>query len=1148
AEIISRLDSAKAENNERLAAQERRRYVKKMLSKHSVVTPTYDTEGKFPCAEGTRVGVLQSITQWIWDVRPGQTSKNFFWLSGNPGCGKSSITASVTKECKAEDVLWAQFFINRNNSDTTNPNVYFPTIAQQLSRRSEDVEREIHDQLKANRALLDGVSSEQAARLFIDAVRVASRLDLSKPVVVVIDGFDEMDRRHMRSTAQIFAQLFGALPDCPNVKVFISSRTDNDIQTPFAAAILGNPHVRNLHLNTNHPSSIHDVTLYLRKQLALIVLNHDLDWNHWPGEAGFDALAAQASGLFIWAATAVKFFQQQIDDWGQERLPLLLADLNGKGMIDIDALYGFIIFSTYANQLKNERDAEWACETFRRLVGAIVVLCEPLPLDSLHAILDLRETPSSPAVDVVHLVRRLRTVLIAEGNSIHGQTVPVLHKSFYEFIVSGRAESRFRVDLKKSHFELGMRCLHALSKTKTAISTWKMPRVYRYSCRFWSQHLLQALGSFSGILIAPSPGIHSLSALNRTMYHSSIASPPINLMPSGSSVMASISGISCGWNVSDGLSMDKASLALGVKKKSRLRYAEPYNPLSHDNALNLSAVQTTMGKLGNLVVYATVYAPAMMQLEPTRKIGLWNTGDGISKDPISETIDCGEWSTARSIFQNGHFAEVRKSAIHIWNVKTADNNNSAETMLGSISHISEIQSSILPSYQKISCLALSSTGRYLAIGSFDGVLLFWDVQEKKAIQSSRSTPRNASEITAISFSPDGIRVISCSITDIILWTFSMGKFCQSSSLTCSPGTAFSVAFSLDSRIILTGHAHGTIVLWDTTSGEQIKSLKRLDPPKQLHCDLGVCSTNNIVLLQFSNGAESIISGTEGGNLDLWDVESGQCIASSVIIDDSAQGISACFLSKDQICAARGYEMRVFGVRGDYLRLTCWEGLTLKTESRLRETVCAVHEVRLGDLVQKMDDEVVLPKQGPKKGQLLKVLAFAFSLDGQYIVTLSLNPIMMSLTMSPVIYLWNAFTGELVASASHDITPELERGLAHANFDYGTNWQEAVFFTPDNRFVTVVEGVPLSWELSNGRLISRDLSSSESFVSFFEEHDFHVDASVTYNNSQWIPSKSTGVDFWAFIDNHIIRANKDGSLIIAQLSDARLSMKSFKNSF
>ena len=133
----------------------------------------YDDQGKPPCDEDTRVDILANIVTWANDVSPG--SRNFFWLTGNPGCGKSAITASLARYCEGAGTLWAQFFINRNNEATTNPKVYFPSIAHQMAEHSPNkiIEKTIYDILKANPSLLDEMSLDQARILFVRVVQVA---------------------------------------------------------------------------------------------------------------------------------------------------------------------------------------------------------------------------------------------------------------------------------------------------------------------------------------------------------------------------------------------------------------------------------------------------------------------------------------------------------------------------------------------------------------------------------------------------------------------------------------------------------------------------------------------------------------------------------------------------------------------------------------------------------------------------------------------------------------------------------------------------------------------------------------------------------------------------------------------------------------
>jgi len=155
-------------------AKVRRAFLEKTLDGRVVANPTYDEQGKSPCDEGTRIAELAAIKKWLTSIS--SDSQNFLWLTGDPGCGKSAITASIARDCKDDGTLWAQFFINRNNRETTDPNSYFPTIARQLADRSPDVQRVIYDRLSEKRSLMDRISSQQAAKLFVDALGVASRL------------------------------------------------------------------------------------------------------------------------------------------------------------------------------------------------------------------------------------------------------------------------------------------------------------------------------------------------------------------------------------------------------------------------------------------------------------------------------------------------------------------------------------------------------------------------------------------------------------------------------------------------------------------------------------------------------------------------------------------------------------------------------------------------------------------------------------------------------------------------------------------------------------------------------------------------------------------------------------------------------------
>ncbi|KAG6819183.1 hypothetical protein H0H93_014557 [Arthromyces matolae] len=472
--------------------QARQKFLQTFLNPHTAERLAYHQQEKMPCDEETRVEVLSEIRKWVNDVS--SSSKNFLWLTGDPGCGKSAVTASVARECKDRKVLWAQFFINRNIKDTTNPNLYFPSIARQLADYSDLVERQVHFALVEQPSLIDEISSIQATKLFVDTLAAASRINTQTPVVVVIDGLDETQREHLESTATIFAHLFDALAKYRNAKVFISSRTENDIQKPFSRA-MKDKRVLNLHLDTNSESSLRDVDAYLRRRITQTALKHHLDPTLWPGEERLAALSSHASGHFIWAVTVSRFLHEQMDEWGHECLDTVMLNLGtAEGKQDIKVLYGLILQLSY----QKSKDP-WAFETFRRVVGAIATALEPLSIWDFQSLLDLRRDPSSAPVDLHHFVRRLRTVLVSGTDDITGQTVSRLHKSFFEYITSENCDERFRVSLEDSNAELAVQCLRqilqpclrvrgTLASNRNISSADPLPVTVRYALRFYASH------------------------------------------------------------------------------------------------------------------------------------------------------------------------------------------------------------------------------------------------------------------------------------------------------------------------------------------------------------------------------------------------------------------------------------------------------------------------------------------------------------------------------------------------------------------------------------------------------------------------------------------------------------------------------------
>jgi hypothetical protein len=176
--------------------------------------------------------------------------------------------------------------------------------------------------------------NEQATKLFVDTIFVASASSPTKPVTIIIDALDETDLQRLNDTVKIFSRVVVDLPR--NAKVVISSRADTVILDHFAH--LNNPRVRHLHLSAE--MSISEATRFLERKVKEIMKEYRIDFSRWSPER-MRKFCAQASGLFIWAVTAIKYIQvrTEIEDSGKECLEVVLDELNARGMQDINTLY-----------------------------------------------------------------------------------------------------------------------------------------------------------------------------------------------------------------------------------------------------------------------------------------------------------------------------------------------------------------------------------------------------------------------------------------------------------------------------------------------------------------------------------------------------------------------------------------------------------------------------------------------------------------------------------------------------------------------------------------------------------------------------------------------------------------------------------------
>ena len=458
-------------------------FIKETLASHIAANYKYTDQSKKLCAKGTRSKLLEYIGQWL--LPQPSNAERIFWVTGIPGSGKSTLSATIVENlCETDKSVSAQYFISRNIPETIDLNNMIPTIAQQLAISSPTAARVLEKALKngyfAN-------PDKQITSLLLDPIRELSKL--RDVVVILIDALDELNdaANRVRHLLSHIAPIDCDLPN--NVRFIITSRpehwTDISKSKKLKRAVF-----KQYSLATE--SSVTEVHNFVVARMREIVTErmeltpHEPDWHGWPDPDQLQRLSDKANGLFHYAATALQWIELRIGEDGTACRESAFKRFSEDGLDELDGLYKLILTSweDVSKPTKDNDRRATRLNGFQHVMGTILVIEEPL---LIHEIVALLSDIPKDKFDVTHFLQQMRSVLIPGTTMSFNYATPQTHKSFRDYITSERAPPEFRILTRDAHFMIARSCLDIIVKAGSQGCNGN-----EYAAIYWHRHLDKA--------------------------------------------------------------------------------------------------------------------------------------------------------------------------------------------------------------------------------------------------------------------------------------------------------------------------------------------------------------------------------------------------------------------------------------------------------------------------------------------------------------------------------------------------------------------------------------------------------------------------------------------------------------------------------
>ena len=416
------------------------------------------------------------------------------------GTGKSTVAQTIAHTFYEQKRLGASFFFSRGGGDVGHAGRFFTSLAVQLAHNIPQIQRFISDAVIEQNDIANQSLRDQWHQLVLCPLSILDSSSSPSSYVLIVDALDECDSEEdIRMILQLLTE--ARILKTVRLRVFLTSRPEIPIRHGFCHMPEAEHEDFVLH-NISPVIVNHDISIFLKYNLEAIRQERPLE-DGWPGEEVIKRLVQNASGLFIWAATACRFIRE-----GKKRQVIkdrLSRVLQSNGSVagpekHLNEIYITVLRHSIPTEF-SDQEREESYTKLRYILGSIVVLLSPLSIYSLSTLLHIS------AEDIDETLEDLHAILDIPKDQIC--PLHLHHPSFRDFLLDKDRciDRKFWVDERQAHRTLADDCIQLMSNSlkqdvcgqkapSTLVTDVKGTRIeqclsleVRYACLYWIQHL-----------------------------------------------------------------------------------------------------------------------------------------------------------------------------------------------------------------------------------------------------------------------------------------------------------------------------------------------------------------------------------------------------------------------------------------------------------------------------------------------------------------------------------------------------------------------------------------------------------------------------------------------------------------------------------